>query len=137
MTGGDALGAEIIFGLNDANPEILLPQSIHQDPGCQWILFRNDPSSQIQTIGDSLLDQRVKDGWNAGCDGYIRSSEIPLDEEMCLPGFLSLLEYHGSGHSGTAAPESLLLLGERLIIFVVCLELFAQECLFFLASLAG
>ena len=61
VTGGDALGTEIIFGLNDANPEILLPQSIHQDPGCQWILFRNDPSSQIQTIGDSLLDQRVQD----------------------------------------------------------------------------
>ena len=74
-----ALGAEVVSGFHEAAAEILLPDAIHDHPGCEGVVAAHDPSRQVETIGTWRRRlQRRQDGRGSRSDLVGRAGEVAL-----------------------------------------------------------
>ena len=50
VAGRRALGAEVVFGFDDAEPEELLPEAVHDNPRRQRVGRIDQPLGQVEAI---------------------------------------------------------------------------------------
>ncbi len=55
MRGRRALGAEIVFGFDEAAPEVLLPERIDCDAGRERIGGINEPMGEVEAVEGGVV----------------------------------------------------------------------------------
>ena len=71
------LDAEVVFGLDDAFAEVLLPDAIHHDARRQRVVGRAEPARQVEAVGGPAFHvERIEGREDAGLHGIAQIEEI-------------------------------------------------------------